>query len=129
MQEKREKSEDKIIEKRQNSAKDSELKDHVAVAKSLISSGSESEYYTQIENALRKAYEIEMNFKEDRRLNKSDIEEFIAAHGNLEQLAQVKNVFSTCEQSKYGFAAAENSREEVLNNLKSVLKQLNRVKW
>jgi hypothetical protein len=126
---KREKSEDKIIEKRQKSAKDSELKDHVSVAKSLVSVGSDSEYYTQIENALRKAYEIEMNFNEDRRLNKSDIEEFIAAHGDLEQLSHVKNLFSTCEQSKYGFAATENSREEVLNNLKSILKKLNKVKW
>lgn len=122
-------SEDKSIAKKQKVEKDNAFKERVAVAKSMLETGSDSEYYSEVENALRKAFEIEMNFKEDRFLNKDDINNFINQSGTPEIQQTVNSIFSNCEQSKYGFSTTNTSRSEILDELKEVVGKLNQVKW
>lgn len=124
----KDKSEDKAIIKRQKAAKDSEFKSRIVTAKSLLESGTDSEFYSHIEGALRKAFEIEMNFEEDRLITKVDIREF-NEQANSELNKIVDAIFTTCEQSKYGFASTNTSRNEVLGQLKDVVGQLKNVKW
>lgn len=125
----RDKSEDKAIIKRQKAAKDSAFNERLSIAKSMVSTGTDSEFYTEIENALRKAFEIEMNFQEDRLITKSDIRRFIDQSNKNELNKTVDAIFSNCEQFKYGFSSTDTSREEILNELKVVISELNQVKW
>lgn len=125
----KDKSEDKAIIKRKKAAKDSEFKERVSTAKGLLESGSDSEFYSHVESALRKAFEIEMNFEEDRLITKADIRSYIEESHKSELNNTVNSVFTTCEQSKYGFASTNTSRNDILNDLKEVVGQLKNVKW
>ncbi|NRA10655.1 MAG: BatD family protein [Crocinitomicaceae bacterium] len=125
----KDKSEEKAIAKRQKSAKDNAFKERLVSAKSLIDTGSDSDYYSEIENALRKAFEIEMKFSEDRRINKTDINDFIEKTGDSDLKESVSSIFANCEQSKYGFSSANASRHDVLQQLQLVINKLKHVKW
>lgn len=125
----KDKSEDKAIVKRQKAEKDSAFKEKISIAKSLVDSGTDSEFYSHIESALRKAFEIEMNFEEDRLITKNDINSFIEK-SNLQSLENtIATIFNTCEQSKYGFASTNTSRKEILNQLQDIIGHLKQVKW
>ena len=125
----KDKSKGKAIMKREKVAKDSAFKELLSVAKSMIHSGTDSEFYSQIESTLRKAFEIEMDFDEDRLLSKTDIHEFIEKTNKIGFNDSVNSIFSICEQSKYGFASTNTSREETLDRLKGIVGELNLVKW
>jgi len=125
----KDKSEDKAVIKRQKAEKDAVFKEYVSIAKSLMESGSDSEYYSHIENALRKAFEIDMEFEEDRLITKNDISSFIEKTYNSSLNNSVSEIFNTCEQSKYGFASTNTSRKEIIDQLKEIVSKLNKVKW
>lgn len=125
----KDKFEDKALAKRQKAVKDNAFKECVLTAKSLLESGNDSEFYSQIENAIKKAFEIEMNFEEDRLINKTDINNFIEKSSKSELLPMVNSIFSNCEQSKYGFSSSNTTRSEILEELKRVINRMNQVKW
>jgi hypothetical protein len=125
----KDKSEEKAVVKRKKAAKDSEFKERLTLAKALIDTGSDSDYYSEIENALRKAFEIEMKFEEERRINKSDVNAFIEQTGDPELKETVNAIFTNCEQSKYGFSSTNASRQDVLQELNIVINKLKHVKW
>lgn len=125
----KDKTEEKAIVKRNKTLKERALKEHLTSAKALIDTGSDSDYYSKIENALRKAYEIEMKFEEDRRISKLDISEFIQQTGDSELKETVHAIFTNCEQSKYGLSSTNASRRDVLQQLKKAINKLKHVKW
>jgi hypothetical protein len=124
----KDKSEEKVIAKRKKAANDRALKERLTSAKALFDEGSDSDYYSEIENALRKAFEIEMKFEEDRRINKADISAFIEQTGDSEMNEKVHAIFTNCEQSKYGFSSTNASRHDVLQELKKVINKMKYLK-
>tara|TARA_B110000305_G_scaffold242037_1_gene319261 strand:- start:4500 stop:6215 length:1716 start_codon:yes stop_codon:yes gene_type:complete len=124
----KDKSEEKVIAKRKKAANDSALKERLTSAKAIIDEGSDNDYYSEIENALRKAFEIEMKFEEDRRISKADISAFIEQTGDSEMNEKVHAIFTNCEQSKYGFSSTNASRHDVLQELKKVINKMKHLK-
>ncbi len=122
---KREKEADEIETKQAIQRKDKELNELMASVKSLLHSGENDAYYSSIESALRKAFELKMGITDnDRILNKSEMFDFLKKSGQVELLESVRSLFRTCEESRFGFGVSAGDRQPALNQLESIIKAL-----
>ena len=120
----REDSADKIEAKQVIRKKDKELNDYLAISKSLIHSEDGDTFFSSIESALRKTFEVQMKVQQDRILSKQEIYDFIDTKGNEQLKHRVQQLFRTCEESRFGFAPSEDSRQAAYNELSEILKQV-----
>lgn len=121
----REQSADEIESKQVIQQKDKELHTHIASSKALLASGENDAYYSSIEHALRKAFECKMAIADrERILSKDDIYAYLNASSQQDLMVSVRALFTTCEESRFGFGSSSNSRQPALDQLQSILKAL-----
>ena len=120
----REKSADRIELKQEINKKEQELKDNQLKLKALLASSDDATYFSTLENTLKKAFEVKMQFHEDRILDKQDIYTFLNANYSQALLDQVKSVFTECEQFRYGFGASSQNKEKLHNDLNAIIQNL-----
>lgn len=92
-------------------------------AEKLVNSDSK-EFYSKVEEALKKGFEEKMNWSKEARINQSDVFAYLKQSNQAEIADKVKRILEECASAQYGFGQTQNSRTELLNSLKSVLKQL-----
>lgn len=114
-----EKEAKKAILREKVQAKTSALGD----AEKLVNSDSK-EFYSKVEEALKKGFEEKMNWSKEARINQSDVFAYLNQSNQNEISEKVKSILEECATAQYGFGQTQNSRTELLNSLKSVLKQL-----
>ena len=120
----REKTEEEIEVKQTVKKRNNEFAEHFAALKVLVHSSDDNAFYSKAETTLKKAFEREMKLEDDRILNKQDIFEYLEADNREILLEQVTNFLSKCEQFRYGFGAAEEAKQEMFNQLTSILKTI-----
>lgn len=120
----REKSADEIEQKQVIRKKDKQLSEYVDTCKSLIHSENSDQFFSSIEAALRKAFEVKMQVQQDRIVSKQEIVAYITSQGKVDLLKDVNALFKTCEESRFSFAASNASKEHVFSQLNNVLKQI-----
>ena len=121
----REKSADIIEQKQVINKKTQELKEQQLKLKVLLVSSDDAVYFSTLENTLKKAFELEMEFLEDRILDKQEIYDYIEAHYNRTLLENVRSIFTECEQFRYGFGASAHNKEKLHKELNTIFQQLN----
>ena len=104
--------------------KEQELNNDLAKLKVLLASSDETSYFSTLESALKKAFEIVMELREDRIINKQEIYNFVQNNYTTELLSTVKFVFTECEQSRYGFGASSQNKEKLHEELTSIIQHL-----
>jgi hypothetical protein len=120
----REQSADEIESKQVIQRKDKELSSLMATSKSLLDSCEDDEFYSSIEDALRKAFECKMGITDtDRILSKEEIYNYLDTH-KPELKESVRSVFRTCEESRFGFGDCTETRRPVYDQLDSIVKAL-----
>ena len=120
----REKSADVIEHKQEINKKGQELKDSQLKLKVLLASSDDVTYFSTLESTLKKAFEVKMEFREDRILDKQEIYTFVETNYSQTFLDQVKMVFTECEQFRYGFGASNQNKEKHYNELNAIIQQL-----
>ncbi|PHR34256.1 MAG: hypothetical protein COA38_03920 [Fluviicola sp.] len=121
----REQSADEIESKQAIQQKDKELHSFVVLSKSLLASGENDAYYSSIERALRKAFECKMEITDTERiLSKDEIYSYLKASDQHELIVRVRALFTTCEESRFGFGLSNDLRQPAFNQLESILKAL-----
>ncbi len=121
----REQSADEIESKQAIQQKDKEMHSYVASSKALLLSGENDAYYSSIEHALRKAFECKMAIADrERILGKDEIYAYLNASNQQDLMVSVRTLFSTCEESRFGFGSSTDSRQPALDQLQSIIKTL-----
>lgn len=121
----REQSADEIESKQAIQRKDKEMHSYIAASKDLLVSGENDAYYSSIEHALRKAFECKMKIADrERILSKTEIYDYLKASNQPDLLASVRALFTTCEESRFGFGSPSDSRQPALDRLQSIIKSL-----
>ena len=121
----REQSADEIASKQVIQQKDKELHSFVSSSRSLLASGENDAYYSSIEHALRKAFECKMEITDrERILSKDEIYTFLKASDRHELMVSVRALFTTCEESRFGFGLSNDLRQPAFDQLESILKAL-----
>ena len=92
--------------------------------KTLVLSPDESTYFTTLEMTLKKAFELTMGFNEQRILDKQEIYTFVEKNYTGDMLANVKLIFTECEQFRYGFGASSENKEKLHDILNHIVDQL-----
>lgn len=110
--------------KQQIKKKDNALNEQLLQLKQLLHSDQDIQFFTSIETALKKAFEIDMKLIEDRLINKQEILVHIDGNYSAELKDQVNSLFNDCEQFRYGFGSTSNSKEDYLNQLNNIIQQL-----
>lgn len=106
--------------------KDNALNEQLIQLKTLLHSDQDAEFFSKMEIALKKGFEIDMKLTENRIVNKDEIMAHITANHSDELMQQVTELFSECEQFRYGFGSTTRSKEDYFNELNRIIKQLNR---
>ena len=104
--------------------KDNLLNEQLQQLKQLLHSDQDIQFFTSVELALKKAFEIDMRLTEDRLINKREILIHIDENYSAELKSQVTSLFNECEQFRYGFGSATTNKELYLNQLNSIIQQL-----
>lgn len=120
----KEKNASTIEVKQQIKKKDNVLNEQLVQLKQLLHSDEDVQFYTSIELALKKSFEIDMKLAEDRLINKREIFLHIDENYSSDLKAQVTSLFSDCEQFRYGFGSTSANKEEYLKQLNSIIQQL-----
>jgi hypothetical protein len=123
----KESSVDKKKSAQQMANRNSELKELLAKTKIGVVDGS-STFFSDIDLTLRTALEIEMQIEESRILNKSEIVEYLKNDYSEVFATKTSQLFSICEQCKYGISDKSISRESMYNDLSQIIDQLKHVK-
>ena len=99
---------------------------YVSRSKELLNQGPEAndEFFSSVETALKKAFEVEMNVQQDRILNKREILDYVRNSKHSELYSEVNDLFSKCELSRFGMSASNDSKQQVFEQLSSIIKQL-----
>jgi hypothetical protein len=62
--------------------------------------------------------------QQDRIIGKNEIFDFLAENNQTELSEKVKNLFRTCEESRYAFGTMDAIRQPALMELETILKAL-----
>lgn len=92
-------------------------------AEGNLQSGSADEFYSSLENALRRSFALKMNAGNDV-VNKSDIYAYILNKNGTELLNKTKHVFDICEQSRYGMFGTGEDRSGILQEVKEIISKV-----
>ncbi|MFT5777247.1 MAG: hypothetical protein ACI837_000178 [Crocinitomicaceae bacterium] len=120
----REKDADEIEARQVIRQKDKQLSDYVAKSKELLSSDDNDAFFSSIEAALRKAFEVKMNIQQERILSKNEITNYLVETKQEQLSDQVQSLFRTCEESRYGYGSMDTVRQPALSELTKILKTL-----
>lgn len=92
-------------------------------AEKLVNSESK-EFYSKIEEALKKGFEEKMSWNSEIRINQKAMLDYLSStkQGSLSE--SVRSIFDDCASAQYGFGQTQSSRDEILHRLKSTLKEL-----
>ncbi len=105
--------------------KDKQLHTLVASSQALLVSGENDAFYSSVEHALRKAFECKMEIAEsDRILSKNEIFDYLTSSHHEKLTTSVRDLFRTCEESRFGFGLSNDMRQPALDQLQSILKSL-----
>lgn len=110
--------------KKEIKKKDNALQQQLDALNQLCSTNQDATFFSSIETALKKAFEIDMKLTEDRLINKQEIFSHIDAHYSADLKAQVTSLFNECEQFRYGFGTSTNGKEYSLTQLNQIIQQL-----
>jgi hypothetical protein len=121
---KRESDAEEIILKERTRQKDKELSTSLSLIESSMNSNDDNVFYTGIEGALIKAFEIRLDVQDDRILNKTEIYDYLKNSGQIDLLSKVKHVFTTTDQFRYGFASTNDSKQQLYSLLNEILTQI-----
>lgn len=121
----REKSADAIEHKQIIRAKSSDLHNLIAQAKINSTGNDQDKYYAGIESTLKKAFEIKLGIQHDRILNKSEIISYLDQNDLSVIKPKIENIFSICEQSRFGISPPTDSNAEILSDVEQIIAQLN----
>ena len=111
--------------KKEIKKKDNALSLQLEQLNQLVHSDQDVLFYSTVETALKKAFEIDMELTEDRLINKQEIFSHIDRNYSEEFKTQVSALFNECEQFRYGFGASTNGKEEGLSQLNTIIQHLN----
>jgi len=120
----KEKSADEIEARQVIRQKDKQLGDYVQKSKDLLTSDDNDAFFSSIEAGLRKAFEVKMNVQQERIIGKNEIFDFLSKSDQSELSEKVKNLFRTCEESRYAFGTMDAVRQPALEELNSILNAL-----
>ena len=115
------------IEAKQNvKRKVIESQRELTLCKTLLNSteASNDAFFSSVEIALKRAFEGKMNLQEDRILNKNEIYQFLRSENETRLLEEVQQIFTSCENSRFGLIASDDSRQQTFDALNSVLNRL-----
>ena len=110
--------------KKEIKKKDDALHEHLTQLRELLHSNKEIEFFSSLEIALKKAFEIDMKVTEEKLITKKEIFDHIDQAYTPEIKAQVTSLFNECEQFKYGFGLGETNKEQSLTQLNKIIQQL-----
>lgn len=96
--------------------------EYLQKSKSLMTSGDNDGFFSNVEMALKKAFEVKMNLQQDRILNKQEIYSYLDNSGQTELKQRVQRLFSTCESSRFGFGTTNTAKQESYEELVGILK-------
>ena len=120
----REKSADEIEARQVIRQKDKQLSDYFQKSKDLLTSDDNDAFFSSIEAGLRKAFEVKMNVQQDRIIGKNEIFDFLNESNQTKLSEKVKNLFRTCEESRYAFGTMDAIRQPALADLETILNTL-----
>lgn len=110
--------------KQQIKKKDNVLNEQLQQLKQLLHADQNVQFFTSVELALKKAFEIDMILTEDRLINKREILIHIDENHSAELKDKVTSLFNECEQFRYGFGSTSTNKEHCLNQLNNIIQQL-----
>ncbi|MCH2224365.1 MAG: BatD family protein [Crocinitomicaceae bacterium] len=120
----RERDAEHIEQKQVIRKKDKQLGEYVDNCKTLLHSEKSDEFFSGVEAALRKAFEVNMKVKQDRIISKQEIISHLKSSGKIDLLSDVNELFKTCEESRFSFATNDTSKDQVFNQLTNVLNRI-----
>jgi hypothetical protein len=121
---KREKNSNEIEHKKAKRNKRAEVQELVDSLHTISIIDEADRFYFAVESAIRKAFEVKMNFTEDRVPTKLEILTFCDQQNLLEIKGKVEHVFRVCEQSRFGFGTVENESIQIKKIVSEILDQL-----
>lgn len=110
--------------KQQIKKKDNVLNEQILQLKQLLHSDQDVQFFTALELALKKAFEIDIKLTEDRLINKREILEHIDSNYSAKLKSQVTALFNECEQFRYGIGSTATNKEHYFNQLNDIIQQL-----
>lgn len=121
---KRESNAHETIIKERTKSKEKELSANLSIVENAIQQNDDNSFFTGIENALIKVFEVRLGEGENRILNKREIYDHLLESNQDELLNKVKYIFTTTDQYKYGFASTTESKQELYSVLNDILTNL-----
>ncbi|MGB0914491.1 MAG: hypothetical protein ACPGVI_00395, partial [Crocinitomicaceae bacterium] len=121
----RESSADVIVKREISRQRDKELSDSLSKLNVLLVGTDDYAFYSEVEFALVKAFEIRLETEDDRKLSKQEIFSYLESTNQSELAERVKNLLATADQYRYGFPATSDSKQKLSEELNAILASLN----
>jgi len=110
--------------KKEIKKKDNLLNLQLEQLKQSLHSDQDTQFFTSLEIALKKAFEVDMKLTENRLINKEEIFAHIDSNYSAALKTQVSSLFNECEQFRYGFGSSTNGKEHSFAELNLIIQQL-----
>lgn len=83
------------------------------------------QYYGALENAIKKSFEIKLSLEDERLPSKNEILTYCGVNNLQSLIPKLEQIFTICEQSRYGFGSASISKDEMDIMVNEIIQKLN----
>ncbi len=105
-------------------AKSKHLSHTIDQLKQELRNSDHQQFFSQLEKTLRGAIEMKLHIKEENQISRNAMLQQLEEKISSEELKKIKAVFDYCDQQRYGFVSSDSSREELFEQVKSIVENL-----